>query len=240
MQHARLIVREDFDSGITGFMMKASPVISYPMVAAEGLLVAHDIIEHQNGPEKIGGIADELEALGAVWLVRGQWGDLRRDGVGSAHSPQRNIAADVGNLFLLLMRGVPLRPVDGYVPRSKFTPADDAFEDMAHLGYLNAIEEWRAAGFDEDYGKPAYSREELESLALMLMRQGWRKAMRRFRPGGPMAANAMFWTIAEAVDDALKYSDLIEGDEYVVSYERNRATCYLAPEFREDREQEYR
>lgn len=40
-----------------------------PAVFAQ--LIAHDIVEHQNGPEAIGTGLDELQALGAVFYVRG-------------------------------------------------------------------------------------------------------------------------------------------------------------------------
>lgn len=38
--------------------------------STSGMLIAHDILEHVNGPEAIGSIEDELEALGAVAFTR--------------------------------------------------------------------------------------------------------------------------------------------------------------------------
>ena len=42
-------------------------------------MAAHDILEHQNGPALIGSIEDELEAFGAVWLLRGASGKIYRE-----------------------------------------------------------------------------------------------------------------------------------------------------------------
>jgi hypothetical protein len=42
--------------------------------SSSGYLLAHDLVEHQNGPEAIGSVADELEALGGLWYTRGSWG----------------------------------------------------------------------------------------------------------------------------------------------------------------------
>ena len=40
------------------------------MADTDGVLTAHDLLEHVNGAEHIGGIGDELEALGAIWYGR--------------------------------------------------------------------------------------------------------------------------------------------------------------------------
>jgi len=45
------------------------------IVANSGTLIAHDVIEHK-AIEEIGGIADELMALGASWITRGQYSDF--------------------------------------------------------------------------------------------------------------------------------------------------------------------
>ena len=44
----------------------------------EGYLIAHDILEH-NDESEVGGVANELEAIGAMWYVRGEAADFRRD-----------------------------------------------------------------------------------------------------------------------------------------------------------------
>lgn len=51
-------------------------------VATSGKLVAHDLLEHPN-IAIIGSIGDELEALGGVLYMRGQFGDISRTVAGS-------------------------------------------------------------------------------------------------------------------------------------------------------------
>lgn len=62
----------------------------------DGVLIAHDLLEHQNGLSEIGTVWDELEALGGIWQVRGRTGDMF---VRNIHTPQVNIASDITRMF---------------------------------------------------------------------------------------------------------------------------------------------
>lgn len=91
---------EDQNTGEMGLSFGLD--IDYPSVATEGLLVAHDLIEHVNGLDRIGTIADELQALSGVWLTRASHGTLRRDNIGSAVAPDDNVWADVQNMGVMV------------------------------------------------------------------------------------------------------------------------------------------
>ncbi len=79
MRHIRLVAFEDEPTGNLGLIVKGS---EGPEIYSDnkGSLIAHDIVEHQNGMAAIGGIDDELEAIGALWQVRGRHGTLLHEG----------------------------------------------------------------------------------------------------------------------------------------------------------------
>ncbi len=106
-QSVKLIVCEDQSTGETGFKIEGVPVIDAPMVALEGLLIAHDLLEHVQGVESIGTIQDELLAEGGIWFVRGQHGDITRRP--SMHTPMEHLASDVVNMGVLYLCNTDIR-----------------------------------------------------------------------------------------------------------------------------------
>ena len=68
MRYVRLQVAEDQLSGELGLKIKGMRATE-GMAMGSGLLVAHDLLEHQNGLRAIGSVGDELEALGGIWHV---------------------------------------------------------------------------------------------------------------------------------------------------------------------------
>lgn len=66
--------------------------------ARSGLLLAHDLLEHLNGASQIGPVLEEMQALGAVWYVRGLDPDLASDTPRSRprmYSTQQSIGFDL-------------------------------------------------------------------------------------------------------------------------------------------------
>ncbi|MGE3645673.1 MAG: hypothetical protein AB7F96_17655 [Beijerinckiaceae bacterium] len=53
-----------------GLGLEGSTAYDGFMACRDGSTIAHDLVEHVNGHKAIGPIADELQALGAVWFVR--------------------------------------------------------------------------------------------------------------------------------------------------------------------------
>ena len=192
-------------------------MIDTPMVANEGLLIAHDLLEHQQGLSKIGSLGDELIALGGVWYVRGQWGDMRRDRSGSMYTPEQSIASDVYNMFEIYARGVPLRVK---VPSNKAGDHEDAINTIISIARQSIVREYADnTGETLDYKKL----HEYLDQAQRLLRVGIRMARKRYN-GEALMANSMFWRIAEAVDKVAKWCDY-EGQRFELKYDYNRATC---------------
>lgn len=178
--------------------------------ASEGLLIAHDLIEHVNGIEQIGGIDDELEALGGIWWVRGQWGDLRRDGRGSMHSVHENIAADITRMFRDFFYG---EHVDTTPPRTIACEADDDFKLIVEAAVREMYDEIN----DEDEAEVVRKAAEYTRVCLPRMRIGYRKARARFKGHRPPMANSLFWEITEAVDPYCKHVEF-EGQQFRLVY----------------------
>lgn len=134
MKTVTLIAFRDESTGELGLGVKGMPKDETTNAAQDGLTIAHDLIEHVNGPQCIGTIDDELEALGAIWYVRGQHGELRRDNIGSRYTIEENLASDVTWMFRDHVAG------DQYVfygsrTRSRPCIVDDTFEEI--LGHAD-------------------------------------------------------------------------------------------------------
>lgn len=187
--------------------------------ATEGLLIAHDVIEHVNGVERIGSIADELEALGAIWYVRGQHGELNRDGAGSHYTIAENIASDITRMYRdWFYTGCPQMPYQARTRASRLS-------EQNILDTLSAAENTWIGEFDEDDKLEARKRwPDYRNECLVRMRVGFTKARRKWERKGRYAANSQFWAIAEACSDTIKQSELFEGAEYTLRYGNGEAT----------------
>lgn len=215
MRHLTLITREDRSSGDIGLMVKQVRQIDTFMVAREGRLIAHDIIEHVNGLQSIGSVDDEIEAMGAAWYVRGQYCDLSRDGYGSLFTPEESIGRDIANLGETYHRGVRFRTP---VPRTHSSDMDCAFEEIIKCGMSDLRSELRSQNEPIDYSRLT----DYKTAVMHYMRQGYRKAKKRY--GSSMKANSMFWNIAQAVEPYAKHAEL-EGQKFRLSYDRSTARC---------------
>lgn len=226
MKIAYLVAGRDEMTGELGLFIEGMRRSHIELNAAtDGALIAHDIIEHVNGLDAIGSINDELEALGAIWYVRGQHGDISRDPRRNIYSPEVNIASDVTRMFVDYMNGVSMPAVKGH---SYPVTDDEALQAILTICDRDAPRE--ASGMsDGNFGVISDSRIRKEwkwyrKQALMLMRAGYRKARRKWEPRGRFAANSQFWNIAEAVQPFVKPE--YEGARYVLKYGNSEATCY--------------
>lgn len=211
MRYVRLIaVSDEYDSS-PGLIVKGTPQMEGMMADREGLLVAHDLIEHQNGAKHIGAVWDELEALGGIWHARGRWGDLMQKH-GSHYSPAENVASDLTRMFSDWGNEYPPRE-----HRLKATRAHDHDEDFLEIIAISRRDIPRE--HDET------DRDEMERYlaeALHRMRTGFRKAARRFP--GQFASNNQMRAIKEAVESVVRYIDF-EGQEFILAYGNGEATC---------------
>jgi hypothetical protein len=177
--------------------------------ATDGLLIAHDVLEHVNGPHRIGSITDELEALGAIWYVRGQFHDLRRDSIGSAYGPHENVAADVTRMFRDYFHGGSL---DHYLPRTLRCEVDDDLQEVMEAARRNYRGEVDPEPSElHEYAK---ARRIYDRIALARMRIGYRKAKRMYPDAHRV--NALFWEITDAVNPRIK--GCFEGQQFELRY----------------------
>lgn len=216
MRHLGLTVKEDLASGETGLILDDIHQIDTYMVTNDGLLIAHDILEHQNGLRSIGSVDDELEALGAIWYTRGWTGQLRRDGGGSMYSSEESIGSDILNLAQVYNNGVNFRTP---VPNTRASEAEDPLQAICESGF-----DWIRKEFqhydDEDINKERMSH--YKASVIHYLRRGYSKAKKRF--GSKNKAHHMFWSIAEAVNPVAKHVEF-EGQQFKLSYDANRAYC---------------
>lgn len=214
-----LVAQTDADTGLLGLVIEGMRgAMGEVNSATEGLLIAHDVIEHVNGIDRIGSIDDELEALGAIWYVRGRHGELNRNGSGSVYSLEENVASDVTRMYRDHICGDAYINYNvGRMPRK--VEDDNALHDIlsaAHRTYLGEFDDSDGSRYLAKASWDKYS-----MLALARMRVGYRKARQRWERHGRHAANNAFWAIAEAVEYAAKHPEF-EGMRYVLRY--NSAT----------------
>lgn len=207
MKTIKLIAREDSEMGGIGLLIKGMCTDETVNPARGGLQIAHDLIEHVNGVREIGTIDDELEALGAIWYVRGQFNDLHRDSMGSAHDVYANIAGDVVRMFRDYFYGAYAS-----VPAKQTRPceADEAFKIIIDHMAAQAIGE---ADKKESVDAIIKRRASYIAICLPRMRIGYRKAVRKYKTAA--AANNLFWAIADAVEPYAKHCEYAE---YVLRY----------------------
>lgn len=131
MRSVKLRAIEDRSSGLVGLILDDMRRFDFTTAANEGRLIAHDLLEHQQGARAIGSLDDELIALGGVWYIRGQFSDLSRDGFGSRYSAEESVGFDIANMAELYRDGVRFRSP---VPCTRACIHDDAFREIVECG----------------------------------------------------------------------------------------------------------
>lgn len=211
----------DEQTGELGYGLPDMPHDDTTNAANDGLLIAHDLIEHVNGPKDIGTIVDELEALGAMWYVRGQHGELRRDRIGSAYTVEQNMAADIVRMYRDYINGVEFI---SNIIRTFPCNADNSLNTILDHAEEDYIKEFDANGEKEEYYAAKEYWAAFRTQCLHRMRMGYRKAYNRWEKRGYYAANNQFWAIAEAVQPYVKHVEY-EGQTIKLTYGDGKAYC---------------
>lgn len=199
-----LEVKENEERGGQGFSLNVPGLYNY--TPGRGLLIAHDIIEHHNF--NIGGVGNELMAMGGIWYVRGQFGDISRNLL-STVSAEDNIAYDVGpdlfNKWKYHDFGLP-------TPNVKTCSAIEKFKMIFQKGREQCIRESIVIDeHDSDFWKDYYPD------AIKFMIHGWQLARKRFQSiGGASHANTIFWEIQRVVDGLPDPDYLPLGQQYAL------------------------
>jgi hypothetical protein len=231
MRYVRLIAASDGYDDKPGLIVKGTPQIDGMMADREdGGLIAHDLLEHQNGSRHIGYVWDELEALGGIWHVRGRHGDLMTKH-GSMYSVAENVASDLTRMFSdWLSEGAP--PFEHRVKATRPHDYDEDFLEIIAISRRDIPREHNDMGSGEP-GEPPNGwtselREHLEAYlteALHRMRTGYRKAERRFgREHDYFYGHSLYAAVKQAVADAARSIEY-EGQEFILGYGERDATC---------------
>ena len=216
MRHLTLVSFEDEPTGNLGLIFKGT---AGPEIFADtsGTLLAHDLLEHQNGFGRIGCPEDELEAMGGLWQVRGRWGDMVDDDrVRSVWTPVQSLGWELVTIARQAAEGEGVN----------WTPRVGRYRTHAH----DYDEDFQEA---IDYARPHIRSElrdnggffDIEAFlenAMHLMRRGFRKAERRF--GQDTTGVDLFRRFKEAVAPHCKHVEA-PGEEYRLSYGNGRVTC---------------
>ena len=214
-----LNAKEDEMTGEMGLSFDM-PEIDYPTVANEGLLIAHDIIEHVNGLSKIGTIADELQAIAGVWLTRGQHGEIRRDRQGSNINPCDNVLSDVFNMFTMVASGQ-----SSLITRKKPKQLHEDLEWIGDSLSVSKLREYYESEYDETVSKS--DAKDYLNTTLYHMTLGcdqWYKTHADIiAEYGEWGVNQMFWNIADELEPHTKH---VEGYEKLqVNVDRVNLQC---------------
>lgn len=204
-QTFKLIARTDQETGELGYMVEGTPVINYPMVANEGLLIAHDILEHVNGLESIGSIDDELEALAGVWFVRGQHGMIRKGP--QNHRPEEHLSSDILNMARIYNYGVEFKTD---VPETTDHEMDDVFKEIINLAKDDIADEIEDDELNQDRV------DFYLDACLHYMRQGWDKIAAKFEYQCT-CVTTLFWEIADTLDPYMNPD--FEGQELELTFD---------------------
>jgi len=201
---------DEYDTSL-GFKIEGTPSFDGFSADRDGLMIAHDLIEHQNGLSNMGPVWDEIEALGGVWHCRGRWGDL---GTSNYYSPEENLASDLVNMF---------SDWDGWNgPHSMATlphDQDEAFRYIIQKAREDIPEEYDRETFCEFYLNGRM--DEYLNLALHRMRTGYRKCNRRF--GDQFRSNNQLGAIKIEVEKSVKWIDF-EGQRFRLAWGAGQAS----------------
>lgn len=213
----RLRTFEDEVTGNLGFKVWGADHESL-FADTEGIGIAHDILEHQNGPGRIGDILDEMEALGGLWWVRGQTGRLsKRD---SIFGTEQVLGMELERMYEDSLSQLDYDSLHILAPRTHQSDADYDFE--AAIQYSKDLLRSTSGSnhiVDEERRAEMLARlDDYHTIALARMRIGWRKAKRRFPDS--YEVNQMFWSIQEAVEAAARLVEM-EGQEFMLTAGRD-------------------
>lgn len=180
-------------------LVPAGMVIHEDFLASQvAFTIAHDVIEHPNGMENIGGVGDELEATGCIWYTRGQHHDMQRPDI-SIYSPQQALGHEIESNFRhWFSRGCEF---DMPVPRSKPGIYDSDLICILKEGVKIIRSEYES---EDDEDRPTTKDIAIFiSAAKHFMRSGIEKQQARF-PLHQFQANNEFWNVEIAVAPFVK------------------------------------
>ncbi len=241
-----LKLSQDDNMGDNGFILKGMPSNEYGDFAAafDGLVVAHDVMEHLNGPEKIGSVWDEFIALGAMWFIRGS--SLG----GPIYSPTDSLMEEIKRAACTYFaHGEPGWdfPVYSRRPSEKlrlklpydggmFGEIEYLFRDSKELRDLFVKEVFENSGSDSRTRASAFNFWESYKIRIEAhVEWGFVRAFDKYKH--PYEAHDQFKAISAAADKLIKNrGDYYEGAEFKLTYGEGKA--YIDPAWEDEEEYE--
>lgn len=214
MKYERII--HTVDDGGEGWRFKRLRACNgMPMNTNEAFTIAHDLLEHQNGLDRIGSIADELEALGGMIYIRRNMGVAVYD----------LITHDIKSLWELWDLGTPLRATGTpRVPRGH-----NEVENMVLATVAQCLREF------QPQETPAWPfKDQLFKWTTYLIYRGYKKAVRRFRCEEGIDAAGLFAAVTRVVQ--WMFDEQSDNDihvEFNLAYDMSVAKVSIVPELRE-------
>ncbi len=222
MRNVTLRVEKCFETGEMGLIVDGVSVPDQMVVASgdmAGVLIAHDLVEHLHGPANIGGAAEELIALGAVWYVRGRHGDITRKP--NVNAAEAHLASDVSmQCYNAWIRQDRCWDIQDWAVFEHRGPG--MMEDALVCIFREARAEMR-----ENYERRPGDFFKFFLGARRFMRHGYAVMDARYHDN-PLHPNRMFWNIAEAIDGYVKYSDMWLGQKATLMYDMDTGTATVA------------
>ena len=226
MRYKTMIAVEDQELGGIGLkFIDQRNFCNGMFTAQDGLIVAHDIIEHQQGIAKIGSIGDEMVALGGVCYTRAQWGSMTRNSGMYMYTPAQSIASDIHNMGRLYFENhIPFRQK---LVKSRGDDESGLVDDVIECAREDFRKYWE--GDEEDCPLNLARDSYLEDCRTYML-HGVKLAVRRF--GSGHVAHDTFWAIEEAASQITKNIDF-EGQQFRLQYCHGRARMYEVHNYEE-------
>lgn len=209
----RLVVIKDACSGELGLALPSVAQFNTGdyIIIGDHRIIAHDMLEHPNCFPNIGGVEDEFLALGGMWYIRGEWGDLSRPNH-SRGTAEENIGKGdfldlFGQLYCIGSLQLDLDPFSFRV-----IDPDLVEYSIDHIWGCIDIKDLEAA-IEAVVDQTDFDRIVEESSKLFAL--GYAIAERKYK--NQSQANAAFWSIAEACKKVTPQIEF-EGQQFMLTY----------------------
>jgi hypothetical protein len=213
MPYVTLVARQDEFTSDLGFNLLDTPEFEGRFVCLDGTVIAHDIVEHCHGADRLESINDELEALGAIWHSRGRWGDIGN----MVLSSEETLGNEIYDLF-----------------RKSLDENEEVTSTKRRLLRCDAREAFvpilREARKIFRECSPFYERQEFNSFekaALSRLCAGFNHMNRRFPSNkyNQFASHSLFFSIKQAVAEAVREISY-PGQEFRLFYSLSESRVY--------------
>lgn len=196
-------------SGELGFLRDGCDN-GYIRASFDPYTLTHDLIEHVNGAEPMGGIEDEIEAIGAAWFTRGQWGNYQ---INFRIDPLQGLKNDIA---LIIEEIVNL------------SEEDDLF--LLSECSNNYIDKWEGFAADcepllieslENYNDEL-SEEQKENIINEFTKwfcSGIEKISQRYDDDTGITCNNVFYQVREAINALISENNFYERQEFTIYYD---------------------